>query len=279
MVEIVTEEEQMPRKDKKYVVIFDSGVGALPILELIQKNDPQHPIIWLCDNAARPYGDKSDSYIINRATKIFQYLTQKYPVELSIISCNTASTLVLPTLRQTFGPPFVGVVPALKPAASISQSKKLGLLATPATINRSYISDLIATHASHCSVIKLGCTKLVQMAEEKVLGIPPDINAIKEIISPFFADASQAPDTIVLGCTHFPLLIPELKRAAPKTVNWIDSCEAIYSRFQSLVQQITDTVPASNHVIFTDKLTVTPEVKTMFEKYQLTDHEFTYFPT
>jgi glutamate racemase len=129
----------------------------------------------------------------------------------------------------------VGVVPAIKPAALVTQTKTIGLLATPGTIARPYTDQLIKEHANDCEVIRLGSTKLVELAEEKLRGHKVDIGLVARELSSFFPAQEKSPiDTIVLGCTHFPLLIEELSVAAPKTINWVDSSEAIANRVKSL---------------------------------------------
>ena len=126
-----------------------------------------------------------------------------------IIACNTASTITLPALRERFSCPIVGVVPAIKPAAKLTRNGVVGLLATRATVQRSYTHDLIAHFAKDCSIKMLGSAELVELAEAKLHGEEIDHAALKKILRPWLSMA-EPPDTVVLGCTHFPLLREEL---------------------------------------------------------------------
>lgn len=214
------------------ILIFDSGVGGLSITESIQAQHPYCSITYASDNAAFPYGTKQENELIDRVDKVLHQLQQQCQADIIVVACNTASTVALPKIRQRFKLPIVGVVPAIKPAASLSQTKVLGLLATPGTIARSYTQDLIDEFARDCSVITLGSSELVHLAEEK-LRSPHSLSSsfhrrLADIVSPL-ADSAQM-DTLVLACTHFPLLQEELKHKLPNIKHWVDSGEAIARR-------------------------------------------------
>ncbi len=217
------------------VLVFDSGVGGLSILQAIADALPTLPLAFACDNAAFPYGTKSEAELIARVDQVLQALIDQIQPRLIVIACNTASTLALAHVRERFAVPFVGVVPAIKPAAQQSRSKRIGILATTATIKRPYLDDLIHEFASDCQVIRVGSSELVQMAEAALRGEAPKQTDLQAILAPFFADPATTVDTIVLGCTHFPLLRKDLAAAAPAAVNWVDSGEAIARRVSSLV--------------------------------------------
>lgn len=215
------------------ILVFDSGVGGLSVLKEISRHSPNAELVFASDNAAFPYGTLSEEHLMERVIKVVGRLIEKTNPSIAVIACNSASTLVLEELRHRFDIPFVGVVPAIKPAAKQSKSKVIGLLATPGTIERSYTDALIADFASDCTLVRVGSSELVQMAEQKLRGIAPDKAMLKEIVAPF--SEQQDLDVIVLACTHFPLLIEELEPLLPAKVHWIDSGEAIARRVESLL--------------------------------------------
>jgi len=219
------------------ILVFDSGVGGLSVAQEIQASLPGVALIYASDNAAFPYGTKEEGELITRVERVMAALLASYPVDLVVVACNTASTLTLPHLRQRFNLPFVGVVPAIKPAAESSQSGVIGLLATPATVARSYTHDLITTHASDCTVISLGSSELVLLAEQKLRGETITDKAIAPITQALLdADGSRQMDRLVLACTHFPLLREELGRNLPQRIQLIDSGAAIARRVKHLLE-------------------------------------------
>lgn len=220
------------------VLVFDSGVGGLSILAEIRDRVPRCELVYACDNAAFPYGTKGEDELVARVELVLKGLISETNPDIVVVACNTASTVALPHIRAHFPNPVVGVVPAIKPAARLTRSGVIGLLATPATVNRPYTLGLIDDFASHCTVHRLGSLRLVEMAEEKLRGKGTDPSEIRDIISPLFAD--PALDTLVLACTHFPLLRAELEAAAPRPVQWVDSGEAIARRVLDLLPLAND---------------------------------------
>lgn len=221
------------------IVIFDSGVGGLSVYDEIRQLLPNARYIFAFDNDGFPYGEKPAELIVLRTKQLIEQIALNYSVDLVVIACNTASTVVLPTLRQHFSFPIVGVVPAIKPAVKLTRNGVIGLLATRATINRQYTHDLINQFAEHCEVELIGSARLVELAEEKLHGKSINHNELTEILLPWLALA-KIPDTIVLGCTHFPLLKTELQLVLPTTCQFIDSGAAIARRVYSLLEkQIT----------------------------------------
>ena len=213
----------------KHILIFDSGIGGLSVYKEIQYQLPLAKYIYAFDNAAFPYGELTESVLIERTTHIISQLCTQFSIDIVVIACNTASTIVLPALRDKLTIPVVGVVPAIKPAALVST--KIGLLATPATVKRSYTYDLIKSFAPISDVQLLGSTRLVEMAEEKMIGADVDLEELKVILSPW----QDRVDTIVLGCTHFPFLRNEIKKVLNGNVLLIDSGEAIARRVKQLL--------------------------------------------
>ncbi len=220
------------------ILVFDSGVGGLSVAREIQRRLPWLPLVYASDNGFFPYGTKPEEALIERVEAVMARLLAEHPVDIAVIACNTASTLTLPHLRQRFAIPFVGVVPAIKPAAENSKSRVIGLLATPATVARPYTHNLIQTHAADCTVISVGSSELVELAERKLRGERISDSDIAPITQAFMeADGSRSLDYLVLACTHFPLLAEELKRNLPERVKLIDSGEAIARRVEFLLNQ------------------------------------------
>ena len=217
---------------KPSALIFDSGVGGLSILQEVRQLLPGLTVHYLMDNAAFPYGLKADGVLIQRVQDVCDTAVAELQPDLLVIACNTASTLTLPFLRQRLSIPVVGVVPAIKTAAAQPGCRRVGLLATPATVNRSYTDRLIAEFASHCDVVRFGSSELVRWAEEYLAsGEQPE--ALYNHLNPWLS-GNNAPDHVVLGCTHFPLLRAELERLWPQ-ISWIDSGSAIARRVASLL--------------------------------------------
>lgn len=218
------------------ILIFDSGVGGLSVAREIQQLLPTAALVYASDNAFFPYGTKGEAELIDRVDLVIRALLARYPADIVVIACNTASTLTLPHLRSNLDLPIVGVVPAIKPAATLSKTGVIGLLATPATVMRPYTHELIREYASNCKVISLGSSELVQLAEQKLRGELLDGKAIEEIVKTLMQqDDAEKMDLLVLACTHFPLLKEELAQHLPKQVHMLDSGEAIARRVNFLL--------------------------------------------
>ncbi|MBV1840040.1 glutamate racemase [Photobacterium ganghwense] len=218
----------------KRVLIFDSGVGGLSVYQEIYAQLPDVQYIYTFDDAAFRYGELPESELIERTSYIVNLLVARHQIDLVVVACNTASTIVLPTLRGQLTIPVVGVVPAIKPAALLSQQKVIGLLATPATVQRAYTDSLIRQFARDCEVLRIGSTRLVEMAEQKLRGEAVDLEELREILSPW----RQRVDCIVLGCTHFPLIKAEIQQAFEQPVQIVDSGKAIANRVKALLGEI-----------------------------------------
>lgn len=218
------------------VLLFDSGLGGLTIAGEVSLRLPQVHMVYFGDNAFFPYGTREPAAVENRVVKMLKKLAARFEPDLIVVACNTASTVALPAARAAIATPIVGVVPAIKPAAERSRSRVIGLLATPGTVMRDYTTDLIDTFAGHCEVIPVGSNKLVEMAENKLLTGQAANGELLEILKPLLTHPRyDAIDTVVLACTHFPLLQEELALAFGRPVNWVDSGTAIASRVASLL--------------------------------------------
>lgn len=213
------------------ILVFDSGMGGLTIYREIRRLLPAHHYFYCFDNAHFPYGELSELALIDTCTKTVATMVCRHAIDLVVIACNTASTVVLPELRARLAIPVVGVVPAIKPAAALTRSGCIGLLATPGTVTRDYTHQLIAQFAPGKRVLLMGSTDLVVMAEQKLSGTPVDMVQLRDVMAPW---CEGGPDTIVLGCTHFPLLGEEIATLMPDVV-LVDSGEAVARRVAHLL--------------------------------------------
>jgi glutamate racemase len=220
------------------ILVFDSGVGALSIIQAIHREIPQLSIIYCSDNRFFPYGTKPEEEVRQRVPQAIKSVLAAHPCDLVVIACNTASVVALDSVRSQISLPVVGVVPAIKPAAQLSQNKIIGLLATPITVQRAYTHKLIEEYAKDCRVVLKGSSALVEMAERKLRGFTIDPEEVRpEILEFSLGGGSDQPDHIVLGCTHFPLLRDELLQALGRPVKLVDSGDAIARRVGQLLSE------------------------------------------
>lgn len=226
------------------VLVFDSGVGGLSVYDEVRQLLPDLHYLYAFDNAGFPYGEKSEEYIVERVVAIVGAIALRHPLAMVIVACNTASTVSLPALRARFGFPVVGVVPAIKPAARLTRNGVVGLLATRATVRRPYTHELVAQFATSCRIEMLGSSELVQLAEEKLHGSAVALKDIRRIVQPWLR-MSEPPDTVVLGCTHFPLLRDELHQILPAGTRLVDSGAAIARRTAWLLEHDAPDVRSS----------------------------------
>lgn len=216
------------------ILVFDSGIGGLSIASSIRQSLPGADLVYLADNAGFPYGEQPESVVVERCAALVTGTLAKCPCDVIVIACNTASTVVLPRLRAMTSVPVVGVVPAIKPAAAMTRNQRVGVLATPATVRRPYLDDLIQRFASHCLVTRIGHPGLVQWVENSVSGQPVPRHELAHAVTGF---RSAGVDTVVLGCTHYPLLLEPLKSVLPEVSCWVDSGAAIARRVAYLLEQ------------------------------------------
>jgi glutamate racemase len=240
------------------ILVFDSGMGGLTVARAIRAELPDAELVYAADSAAFPYGAWREEPLVERIDSVVKRLIEEIEPDAVVIACNTASTLALPQLRSRHKVPFVGTVPAIKPAAAQTRSGVIGVLATPGTVAREYTQALIHTFAFHCRVVLHGAPHLAEMAEARLAGAAPDHSAIAREIAPVFRDIDGArTDVVVLGCTHYPLLLPELVAAAPWPVTFIDPAPAIARRTAAVVAGLgegpkTRSRPLPGLVCFTD---------------------------
>jgi glutamate racemase len=218
------------------ILVFDSGLGGLTVYREIALVRPHADFIYLADDVAFPYNALDDAAIVARVVAVLGEAIESYKPELVVVACNTASTIALPALRKAFKTPFVGTVPAIKPACTASLTRRVAVLGTEATVKREYTRALIREHAHDCIVDLVGSTKLAAYAEAELFGDPVSDAALAVEIAPCFRDDGKRTDTVVLACTHYPLLIARLHQIAPWAVNFIDPAPAIARRVAQLIE-------------------------------------------
>ena len=213
-----------------HIALIDSGIGGFSVLEAIERRLGALNVSYYMDNLYLPYGELGQQPLLQRLESITDFL-QKVEPDLIVIACNTASTQSLCFLREQFNQTFVGVVPAIKPAAQSSRNGHIGLLATPATAHGDYLGQLIESFAAHCQVQRVGSCELVHMAEQWFWQgeLPEQALCFPEL---------DSVDTLVLGCTHFPMIKDYIRSLFADDVNLIDSGEAIANRVHSLLPVI-----------------------------------------
>jgi len=237
------------------ILIFDSGLGGLSVVKALRDIAPDAGLAYAADNAAFPYGDWDENALVERMVRVLESLIAKTCPDVVVIACNTASTIGLEPLRQRFDVPFVGTVPAIKSAANQTKTGHISVLATPGTVKREYTKALIDTYAFHCDVKLHGADNLAAMAEEKLTGKVVDLAALRDEIAPVFVeDEKGRTDVVVLGCTHYPLLLEELEQVAPWPVTFINPAPAIARQALRLMQAVSDHEPEwsyANQVLLT----------------------------
>lgn len=197
------------------VLFFDSGVGGLSILAPALRLMPTMPVVYAADNAGFPYGIKSESEITARVPALLGRLVERYRPRIAVIACNTASTIALATIRAALDIPVVGTVPAIKPAALSSKTRVIGVLGTEATVRQPYVDRLAAEHGADCTILRHGSAALVALAETKLRGDAFSQTVARDALAGLLDQTDgERMDSVVLACTHFPLVQPELVMAA-----------------------------------------------------------------
>jgi glutamate racemase len=217
------------------ILVFDSGLGGLTVYREVAAARPDADFIYVADDAAFPYSRLAETVLVERLVRLMDDMTGAHRPDLIVIACNTASTIALPELRKTFSLPFVGTVPAIKPACAASVTKRVSVLGTEATVKREYTRALIRDHAQECEVDLVGSKQLASYAEAELHGRPASDTELRDEIEPCFRDGARRTDTIVLACTHYPLLTERLRHIAPWPVSFIDPAPAIARRVVQLL--------------------------------------------
>src|SRR5438128_4715922 len=221
--------------------VFDSGAGGLTILSALRKELPFENYVYFGDTAHCPYGTRSEEDIIALSVQANKFLIEQ-GAKLIVVACNTASQAALATLRATFSVPFIGVVPAVKPAARATKKGRIGIAATNQAAKALYLRQLIDEFAGGIEVFAVGCPELVALVERGELDGPPVEQTVKEALDPLL---KEDVDVIVLGCTHFPALRPVIEHITQHRIHVIDSGTAIARRPHAILD--TETLIRHSH--------------------------------
>lgn len=234
------------------ILMFDSGVGGLTVLDALRKVLPDAPVIYVADNAGLPYGTKTEAQIAARVSGLLGRMTERLKPRLVCIACNTASTIALSAVREVLEVPIVGTVPAIKPAAAMTQTGVIGLLGTQATIRQAYVDRLEQEFARDKVLLRHGAPELVAAAEARLRGQPVDPAVIARAVDGLRAQPRGAEiDTVVLACTHFPLLVAELAAAFGPGVRFVDGAAGIAQRIAALTRGQAFARTAPDLALFT----------------------------
>ena len=238
--------QMMSQKPEKYsssynfpangILLLDSGVGSILIASEIKKLLPTAPLLSLGDQKFFPYGMKTEDFLLSRVHQLLDSVFENFSPSVIVIACNTASTCVLDSLRQKFEVPIVGVVPPIKPAAEYSANRKIGLLCTEATLNRPYLDRLILDFASDCSVTKVGCKALAELAEKRMAGEFVSLQEVKVDLHAYM-NKLRIVDSLVLGCTHFSIFRNELEEILGCHIKIFDPAIAVARQVARVFEQ------------------------------------------
>ena len=214
--------------------IFDSGIGGTSIFKEIHRLLPNESIIYLADSKNAPYGDKSRDEILALSIKNTELLLDKN-CKIIVVACNTATTNAIKTLRQKYpNTPFIGIEPAIKPAALNSNTKTIGILATKGTLSSGLFSKTAELHTKGIKCIEQIGEGLVPLIEENKI----DSTAMKNLLTSYLDSMiAQNIDYLVLGCSHYPYLIPEIKKIIPNHIKIIDSGEAVAKQTRTILDK------------------------------------------
>jgi glutamate racemase len=244
------------------ILLFDSGVGGLTVLAELRKLLPQAPVIYAADTAGLPYGEKTEAEVAARVAGLLGRLSERYAPRLITIACNTASTIALGMVRDVLHVPIVGTVPAIKPAAAMTRTGVIGLLGTAATIRQGYVDRLQAQFAADKVLIRHACPDLVEAAEMKLRGEAPPPEVFAAAAEGLRARENGARvDTVVLACTHFPLVEPELRAALGPGVAFVDGAAGIARRIASLTREQPFLRTSPDVAVFTGELSTAAELR------------------
>jgi glutamate racemase len=258
------------------LLFVDSGLGGLTVLSAARGSVPEADVLYIADDAGFPYGSMSDAALAARLFTIIEAGVGDFAPDCIVLACNTASTIALQTLRENFPIPIVGTVPAVKPAAALTQSGCVSVLATPATVAREYTRTLIQKFGAEARFTLVGAPMLAGLAEAHASGAAVDDEAIAREIAPAFVDEGSArTDVVVLGCTHYPLLLDKLDALAPWPVAWLDPAPAIARRIANVLADTGHVVgvgakSGQGEIRFTSGLAPSPALIRLLQSHRLT---------
>ena len=253
---------------RQTILVFDSGLGGLTVFREVVAARPDAEFVYVADDAAFPYGAKDERELLERIVALMGELIAAHRPDLIVIACNTASTIALPALRKSYAVPFVGTVPAIKPACAGSVTRRVSVLGTEATVAREYTRALIRDYAGDCQVTLVGAKNLAGYAEAELAGNPASDAAIAAEIAPCFVDDGARTDAVVLACTHYPLILERLQKTAPWPVTFIDPAPAIARRVVSLLGKAQQEGEARTRVVFTSGRSPASTLDLIFRRFR-----------
>ena len=255
------------------ILVFDSGLGGLTVFREIINARPDASFVYAADDAFFPYGRKEEPALVIRVLEVADRLIDSHRPDLVVVACNTASTIALPSLREKFKVPFVGTVPAIKPACAQSKSLLVTVLGTEATVRREYTRKLVREHGNNCEVTLVGSPRLAEIAEAELKGEPVADDEIAAEIAPCFVEArGKRTDTVVLACTHYPLLLGRLETLAPWPVTFVDPAPAIARRVVDLLGPARPgAAPQPARLVFTSGRSPCPPLAAALARFGLAE--------
>ena len=239
----------MPLNSKSPIGIFDSGVGGISVLRAIREQMPEESIIYFGDQGHVPYGSRSMEQIQNFSETITRFLLGK-GAKIIVVACNTASAAALKYLRDKFpGVHFVGMEPAVKPAAERTQTGKVGVLATPATFQGALYASVVERFANGVVLFQDTCPGLVQQIEQGKLNGKETRRILEDALLPML---EKNIDTVVLGCTHYPFVIPLIQQIVGENVRVIDPAPAVAKQTGRLLEamEMRNNFSSEAHLVF-----------------------------
>ncbi|WP_159978364.1 MULTISPECIES: glutamate racemase [unclassified Novosphingobium] len=252
------------------ILLFDSGVGGLTVLEEVRKAVPDAPIIYAADTAGLPYGTKTEAQVAARVAGLLGRMTERFRPRLVCIACNTASTIALGMVREVLEVPIVGTVPAIKPAAAMTRTGVIGLLGTEATVRQAYVDRLEQEFAADKRLLRHGAPGLVEAAEAKLRGEPVDPAVIEHAANALRSQpGGERIDTVVLACTHFPLVEEELSRAFGPGVRFVHGAQGIARQIARLMAGQEYARQAPDMALFTGAGDVPDAYRSKLAQYGL----------
>lgn len=252
------------------ILLFDSGVGGLTVLDEVRRQLPQAPVLYAADTAGLPYGIKTEAQIAARVAGLLGRMTERYKPRLVCIACNTASTIALGMVREVLEVPIVGTVPAIKPAAAMTRTGVIGLLGTEATIRQAYVDRLEHEFAAGKRLLRHGAPGLVEAAEAKLRGDPVDPALIARAVAALRDQpGGEAIDTVVMACTHFPLVEAELAEAFGPGVSFVHGAPGIARQVARLVAGQEYARQTPDRALFTGAETISEALRTALSRYGL----------
>lgn len=231
------------------VVFLDSGVGGLTYLSEARKILPGESFVYVADNENFPYGGKSVKELKEIVLSVIENITRRFNPKTVVIACNTASVVTLESLRKRFGIPFVGVVPAVKPAAEYTRNGRIGLLATESTVRSIYTDDLIREFASNCRVVRFAGVSIVDFVENSYYTADKE-DVIKNLLPAADFFLKKDVDSIILGCTHFLFVRKPLQKLLGPEIRIIDSVEGVVKQLKRVLPEYSSSEDGSSRSVF-----------------------------